>query len=272
MRYFIGCLLVLAMNWPLSEAVELPSQAQRLMDSFHAVVQEADEELAKEVEKAEAEHRDEINNAVEKTLKGLKRSLRSRSPVEDQIAIYRTILRLNQSDEDAIAFFTSIGTLEEVLADIEPIIEQDFLGNSFVTSRKGSLNQAQAHRLVQDANNLSQEDWNKLEAPITTIPATAQATRIDNLKASQTVLMIAAPDDRWLGGEGQPQVNAIGNQAWPDINGFNMALAQINGEQVISHGLAAIITAPENGLFFGPNDGGLWDNSGSIRIKIILVQ
>ncbi|TVR17540.1 MAG: hypothetical protein EA401_00380 [Planctomycetota bacterium] len=101
----------------------------RLMDSFSSSASAAEEAYQEAMRKAEEERLQALTTARDRTITGLKRLVRPRGDVRDQAEIYKQILRLDSSDKDAVGFFTAIGTLEQVLADIEPVVETDLLGN-----------------------------------------------------------------------------------------------------------------------------------------------
>ena len=76
---------------------------------------------------AEARHQQEVSRANGIAIQGLKRLITSRSTPIEQVEIYRIILSVNREDEDAVRFFTAIGTLDNVLASLDTVT--DMFGN-----------------------------------------------------------------------------------------------------------------------------------------------
>lgn len=124
-RMLIACGLTLM----VIGAEELPAKAQRLVDKFHESVREAETERDEAIAKIQQKHAQVLTEAQSAAVRGLKRAVSSRAPFAEQAAIFKTILTLDRTDEDAVEFFTAIGTINQVLADLEPVVEADFLGN-----------------------------------------------------------------------------------------------------------------------------------------------
>ena len=99
-----------------------------VIGEFSEAVPEA--EAAEIIANAETEKAEAITEARDEAVRDLKRLIRRNSDFGKQAGVYNEVLRLDRSDSDAVQFFTNIGTIEQVLADLEPLAEEDLLGNA----------------------------------------------------------------------------------------------------------------------------------------------
>ena len=123
-RLVIATLIALAAP---ASAEELPDRAQRALDRYRAERAELQAgfdtevaELQRHYQRLQADHEQDLTEAAADATRDLKRAVSSRSPIAEQALVYREILRLDQGDADARAFFTTLGTLEDELAAIVP--------------------------------------------------------------------------------------------------------------------------------------------------------
>lgn len=139
-------LLLLAIAASAGEAAAgagLPRAAQAALDALGAEQAKADAALAD----AEAEHRTAMRKARERALAALRRSLQRGMGPAEQAAILREILRIDRTDADAVAFFSAVGSLDAVLAELGPAPPgDDLLGDGPATS--GGMRAAADTKLV----------------------------------------------------------------------------------------------------------------------------
>jgi hypothetical protein len=99
-----------------------------LLESFDSAVVKADIKYQEAVGKAAEERDASLARTRNSTLKALKRMITSRTDASTTAEIYRAVLSLDQEDADARRFFQAIGTLDDVLADLEIRVETDVTG------------------------------------------------------------------------------------------------------------------------------------------------
>jgi len=105
MRCFPALLLLASSFGLAAEDAPLDPRVQRILDDYR-------EEL---VEAAD-DYREEVAEAREDAVRDLKRQVRSSTPLPERVAIMREVLRIAREDEEARAFFQTLGTLESELA------------------------------------------------------------------------------------------------------------------------------------------------------------
>ncbi|MDA3960057.1 MAG: hypothetical protein PF961_04640 [Planctomycetota bacterium] len=86
-----------------------------LDEAVNAAQEERDETVAKANERLRGKFEDERQDA----LKSLRRLIRSSDTISEQAAVHRAILGIDRSDEDAVAFFTTLKTLDRELAALD---------------------------------------------------------------------------------------------------------------------------------------------------------
>ena len=258
---------------PMSAAESNP-RIQRAIDTFAKEAVEADAQRDEEVEKAQLEHAKSMEKARSTALRNLKRLVNSRSDVSTQAEVYKAVLRLDPYDKDATKFFTAIGTIDQVLNDLDPLVKTDLLGNITTTDSVvagAQLTESQARELLALIPEMSQDNWDELQGVEFPVSAGTKWNQFEGAEIGRRVLVVAAPDDRW-GQHGQ-QMSALGVDIYNAYFSLRMRVGE-NGQESIRRG--SIVTIPEVGLWFGANDGDpeAWyhDNEGSVRVKLFLIR
>lgn len=254
------------------QAADDDPRIARVIDSFNQSVGRAQAERDEVIAAADQDLAQATQRAQQRAIRDLKRMVTSRTDAATTAIVYREVLSLDQYDADARAFFTAIGTLDDVLATLESRVETDFMGNavaatpqSGISSRTSRVSRRQADALVANRDGLSQADWDRAGGLEVTLPAAVPWTPVSQIPAGATVLVVAAPDDRWSH-VGSGGVNAAGGH--PFATGRIMEL-RAQGQQI---GLAGVVVVPAEGLQLGSTDMGHTDNTGSMRVKILLVR
>ena len=134
---FIVSMIVFC-GWSFASAVEDNAKVDQVMKDFTALSDEAEKDYQAKMQEAAAERAEAVAEGREKAVRDLKRLVNKRGDVAEQAMIYKQVLRLERGDEEAVQFFTAIGTIEQVLADLEPVVETDMLGNPIVPADKAS--------------------------------------------------------------------------------------------------------------------------------------
>lgn len=119
-------ILILCVTLAL-QASESNPRIARIMQTYGVAVGNADQTKEQAIAAAEERHQQEVSRANNIAVRGLKRLVSSRSTPVEQVEIYRSILKIDREDEDAVRFFTAIGTLENVLAELDTVT--DMFGN-----------------------------------------------------------------------------------------------------------------------------------------------
>ena len=128
-RFILSIAMFVTVAFACAAESEKDPKVIRLLDEFTEAVTEAETEAAAIIEEAKAEKNASIIKARDEAVRDLKRLIRRNTDFAEQAGIYKEVLRLDRYDENAITFFTNIGTLEQMLADLEPLVETDLLGN-----------------------------------------------------------------------------------------------------------------------------------------------
>ena len=123
------CLLfIMAIGLANDAETELDPKITRGMESFSETSIEVNEEADEAIAEIEAERSEDLLKARDKAIRDLQRLIRRSSDFTFHADIHKQVLRLNPQDETALQFFSSIGTLDTVLANLEPLLEEDLLG------------------------------------------------------------------------------------------------------------------------------------------------
>ena len=142
-------------------AEDQPAEVTKHIEKFLQEVSIADEERQEAIEEIEQAYAKDVAKAQKSALRNLKRLTNRRLTIVEEAAIYRAILQLDQTDNDAVQFFTSIGNIDEVLSQITPLVEKDFTGNVFVTE------QAKPKLLIEEALYGANDKWLDIRDQVT---------------------------------------------------------------------------------------------------------
>ena len=122
-----------------SWAVEPNPRVDAILETFSEGTDDAQVEYLEAVAEAATERAKAVFEERERAIRDLKRLVNRRGDIAEQALIYKQVLRLDSSEQEAVEFFTAIGTIEQVLADIEPILETDLLGNPIMEGQEAPL-------------------------------------------------------------------------------------------------------------------------------------
>jgi hypothetical protein len=108
MRAICLSMLILALGAAAAAEDALDPRAQRVVEDYR-------EELATAADR----YRQAVAEAQADAVTGLKRQIRSSTPVPARVQIMREVLRINPDETEARAFFEVLGTLEAELAAVQ---------------------------------------------------------------------------------------------------------------------------------------------------------
>jgi hypothetical protein len=130
-------------------------RVQRLLAEFDQQVSKGDALLQEARQKRAAL----ILKARNDVVRNLKRLIRRGSDGETQALIYRRVLSFDREDADAVAFFTKEGSLELVLAELEPVVDADFLGELIVSGPAAAPSGPAGQLRIESAEYGAGEAW-----------------------------------------------------------------------------------------------------------------
>lgn len=217
------------------------------------------------VSAARSEYDKKVDAAGKSTIQQIKRLVRSAGPA-DQAVMYRSILRIDRSDDEARKYFTALNALDGVLAELatESQTQVDALGNP-ITAFEIPKNDA---------------EWQRLSGKELSLRSSYQGFSL-TLQDGQRLRIVPHPTDTWSGATNDPaypMVNYLGQKADAGKIAVMAMVIYVNGQMQpldparVHAGPAQIALGSNGGGLFNGVPRGWDDDQGSIRIKLAPVR